>query len=163
MINSVNNMSFKAIYYKSDISNFSNSQKRLANDIEKKLAIKAERNDYLIDRKGDKKVILSQLFGTKINPKNNEELEYAKAITVGKYDIQHPFNIKDSDAVIPKYRNKIALTYLTAVLAMLGAFVASALIMVNSNKNISKTQIEKMVTVAKDSIQAPKDSLKLFK
>lgn len=162
-MNAVNNISFKAIYYESDKSMFSDSQKRVADDIEQKLATKAKKNNYLIERSG-KKVKLAQLFGVEINPKNNEEIGYVKSITVGKYDDSHPFILKDSDTVIPKYRKKLALTYFTAILTMLGAFAASALIMVNGNKNNSVAQTEKVVTIAKDSLQTLKqDSLKIAK
>ena len=116
MINAVNNINFKGILYGGH-RDFSEPQKKVADDIKTKLGKKAEKNDFLIKALADDIVELSEVYNVKkVGTGINKEIEYSKGVYIGKYDEKHPFELEDYNyAVKEKAKGFRALMFLALV------------------------------------------------
>ena len=156
-----NKPSFKGIFYGGH-RDFSESQIKVADDIKTKLGKTAEKNDFLIKALPDDIVELSEEYNVKkVGTGINKEIQYSKGAYIGKYDEKHPFELEDYNyAVKEKAKGFRALMFLALV------YVATILALMPWKKNNSETvtqQTEKVATIAKDSLQFAKDSLKMLK
>ena len=162
MINAVNNINFKGILYGGH-RDFSEPQKKVADDIKTKLGKKAEKNDFLIKALADDIVELSEVYNVKkVGTGINKEIQYSKGVYIGKYDEKHPFELEDYNYALKEKANDFKAIMLLALV-----YVATVLALIPWKKNNSETvtqQTEKIVTITKDSLQTIKqDSLKIFK
>ena len=160
MINNINSVNFKGIVYGGH-RDFSESQKKVANDIQTKLGKKAEKNDFLIKALADDIVELSEVYNVKkVGTGINKEIQYSKVVYIGKYDEKHPFELEDYN-----YALKNKAKDFKAIMLLALVYVATFLALMPWKKNNNETvtqQTEKVVTIAKDSLQTVKqDSLKL--
>ena len=158
MIKQVNNISFNAIYTPK-FTKFSESQQKVHDDIKNKL--KDKRNNFLIESAENDSVILSEISGVKETGAGlDKKFSYENAVKIGRYDENNLFEIKDYKKYI-KEQIKDFSGLLSFICFILPA--ALGLMYVITNKNHSTIQqTEKVVTIAKDSLQTVKqDSLKL--
>ena len=159
MYNSVNSINFKAIVL-IEQSKFSDSQMAVVRDIQAKLGEKTKKNDYIIKPLENDIVELSQIGSFK--KKGDGTVQYSDPLYIGKYDKNHPFEIKDIKNTY-KQLAKFILQNLSILYSLLP--IALGLVFVTSyKKEPIKAQTEKVVTVAKDSLQTIKqDSLNFVK
>ena len=158
MINSVNNISFKAVYTPK-FTKFSESQQKVFKDIKAKL--KDEKNNFLVESAENDSIILSEISGVKeAGAGLDKKFSYENAVKIGRYDENNLFEIKDYKKHI-KEQIKDFGGLLSCICFLLP--VALGFMYVMTNKNHSTVQqTEKVVTIAKDSLQTIKqDSLKL--
>lgn len=169
MINPVSNVSFKAIYTPKFVK-LSESQQKVYDDIKTKLDKEMKESDFYIKPSKDDSIELSEVFGIKETGYGlNKKYSYKRRNVIGRYDENHPFEIKDyKDYCRKETKDFFAqiLIGLMPVAAILGFMY------VTGNKKPAETQqIEKVITVAKDSLQTlkqdtlqlTKDSLRMFK
>lgn len=159
MLNSVNSINFKAIGL-IEQSKFSDSQMAVVRDIQAKLGEKTKKNDYIIKSLENDIVELSQVSSLK--KIGDGTVQYSNPLYIGRYDKNYPFEIKDIKNTY-KQITKFILLNLSILSSLLP--IALGLIFVTSyKKEPIKSQTEKVVTIAKDSLQTVKqDSLNLLK
>ena len=160
MITSVNNINFKAIGL-IEQSKFSDSQMAVVRDIQAKLGEKTKKNDYIIKPLENDIVELTQVSSLK--KIGDGTVQYSNPLLyIGRYDKNYPFEIKDIKNAY-KQITKFILWNLSIISSLLP--IALGLIFVTSyKKEPIKSQTEKVVTIAKDSLQTVKqDSLNLLK
>ena len=158
MINSLNNISFKAVYIPK-FTKFSDSQQRVYDDIKNKL--KDKKTNFLVESAENDSVILSEISGVKETGAGlDKKFSYENAVKIGRYDENNLFEIKDYKKHIKEQIKDFGglLSFICFILP-----AALGLMYVITNKNHSTIQqTEKIVNIAKDSLQTLKqDSLKL--
>ena len=161
MLQQINNINFKSIYYGGD-SDFSESQKKVVDDIKIKLGKTVDDNNFLIKALNHDVVELSEIKDVKtVGTGIDKKIEFSKGVFIGKYDEKHPFEREDySSALKERARGFSALV----VLALIYFAAIFALMPWKKNNSEAVTQqAEKVVTTAKDSLQMVRDSLKVVK
>ena len=147
MIPAINSAtSFKKIYKPND-NPFSKSQMNVINNIEKKIANKAEEKDFLIEPCGKKGVELHRIYGVVEHnyPYSYLNCTFDKKVYCGFYDEFTPFNPENIDLIEENHINaqaclNIAKNILIAILAS-AALIGGALA-VRNKINTTKAQTE---------------------
>lgn len=160
MIKAVNNVNFKAVYT-SKSAKFSDSQQRVFDDIKNKL--KDKKTNFLVEPAENDSVKLSEITGVKETGVGlDKKYSYKRANKIGRYDENCLFELKDYKKYVKEQVND-----LLGLLAFVGIYILCMLgiMFVTTNKKpVANQQTEKVVTMAKDSLQTLKqDSIKLFK
>jgi hypothetical protein len=159
MINSLNNISFKAVYIPK-FTKFSDSQQRVYDDIKNKL--KDKKTNFLVESVENDSVKLSELIGVKETGTGlDKKYSYKRAIKIGRYNENCLFEMKDYKKYVKEQVNDLLglLAFVGFILGMLGFMYVTA-----NKKPAVNQQVEKVTTMAKDSLQTLKqDSIKIFK
>lgn len=163
MINSVSNISFKAILLIPEYPKLSHNQEKVVNDIRGKLSKEGNENYFLIEPKKNESVELLKVKDVvEIVSDGKRGVSYRDPLFIGKYNEANPFKIEDYKNAQKKEKlrwldSAIGLCMFLAIGFGFGRFFA--------NRNlISSSQTEKATTVVKDSVQnVAKDTLQLFK
>lgn len=167
MVNAINNVNFKGVYTPK-FTKFSDSQQRVFDDIKNKL--KDKKTNFLVESAENDSVILSEISGVKeAGAGLDKKFSYENAVKIGRYDENNLFEIKDYKKHIKEQIKDFGglLSFICFILP-----AALGLMYVITTKNHSTIQqTEKVVTIAKDSLQTlkqdtfqiTKDSLKMFK
>jgi hypothetical protein len=171
MINSVSNVSFKAIkFYEPRYPELTKSQEEIKEDIVAKFKQRKEETNGKFDNRCfyikplDKDTIeLSELFRVKeIDAGKRKNIKFSNPLVIGEYDKKNPFKIEDYDRVTKEDAKQNLLGCMAQLLCFL-AIIAIPLCM-RTSKTSSTAQTEKATTVVKDSVQkVAKDTLQLFK
>ena len=162
MLNPINNINFKAIYTPK-FTKFSESQQKVYNDIKSKLDKENKDSDFYIKPSKDDSLELSTVYGIKETGYGlNKKYTYLKKNVIGRYDENHLFDIKDYKDYCKK-ETKDTLSYISIALIPI-ILLYGAFFLITNKKNIPTEQTEKVITVAKDSLQTIKqDSLNFAK
>ncbi|MBO5738588.1 hypothetical protein J6R97_04540 [bacterium] len=159
MINAINNVNFKAVYTPKSTS-FSDSQQKVYDDIKNKLNNK--KTNFLVESVENDSVKLSELIGVKETGTGlDKKYSYKRAIKIGRYNENCLFEMKDYKKYVKEQVND-----LLGLLAFVGILILGLGFMyVTANKKPAvNQQVEKVTTMAKDSLQTLKqDSIKIFK
>ena len=160
MIKAINSTNFKSVIVPK-YPKLSESQEKVLEDIRTKLGDKAEKKHFLITPLKDDVVELSQVYNVKnIGNGIDKKIQYSDSLLIGRYNEETPFEMKDLKTV-----QKEQLKSLLGVLAPTFLIISIILMSTFGSKKQSQEQtLEKVETVAKDSLQKLKyDSIKLFK
>ena len=148
MIPAINSAtSFKKIYKPND-KYFSKSQLNVIKDVERKLADKAEKKDFLIEPYGKRRVELHRIYGVvehSPDPYSRLNCTFDKKVYCGSCDEFTPFNPENIDLVEENHINaqaclNVAKNILIAILAS-AALIGGALA-VRNKINTTKAQTE---------------------
>lgn len=161
MINSISNINFKAVGLVKQ-SQFSESQRKVAEDIQKRLGKKGERYDFIIEPLSNDIVELSEVYRVKeVGAGIDKCIQYSNPLLIGRYDENHPFEMKDYKQVHRDLDSR-----LFGMFTLAATFFAAVLLLApldRAKKDAVVKQPEKVVTVAKDSLKTLKDTLKISK
>lgn len=162
MIDSVNNINFKAIYTPKK-SKLTNIQKDIIEDIKIKLGEQKDKDNFLVKPINNDKVKLSIVDNIKVQKqKSKEKIVYTNIKYIGTYDKKNPFNIKDYKKVI---KNEIETFFGAVALGLLGIVMLVGGFFHSINKNDAmKPQMENVIKNTKDSVKnIAKDTIKMYK
>ena len=162
MIKAINSTNFKSVIV-SKYPKLSESQEKVLEDIRTKLGDKAEEKHFLITPLKDDVVELSQVYNVKnIGIGINKKVQYSDPLFIGRYNEEHPFEMNDYKKVHKEQlKDFLGLVGFVALFmtGMLGFMFA-----ITNKKPFQSQETEKVVNMAKDSLQTLKqDSLNLFK
>ena len=160
MIKAINSTNFKSVIVPK-YPKLSESQEKVLEDIRTKLGDKAEKKHFLITPLKDDVVELSQVYNVKnIGNGIDKKIQYSDSLLIGRYNEETPFEMNDLKTV-QKEQLKSLLGVLAPTFLIIGIILMSTF---GSKKQSQEQALEKVETVAKDSLQKLKhDSIKLFK
>ena len=160
MIKAINSTNFKSVIVPK-YPKLSESQEKVLEDIRTKLGDKAEKKHFLITPLKDDVVELSQVYNVKnIGNGIDKKIQYSDSLLIGRYNEETPFEMSDLKTV-QKEQLKSLLGVLAPTFLIIGIILMSTF---GSKKQSQEQTLEKVETVAKDSLQKLKyDSIKLFK
>ena len=160
MIKVISSTNFKSVIVPK-YPKLSESQEKVLEDIRTKLGDKAEKKHFLITPLKDDVVELSQVYNVKnIGNGIDKKIQYSDSLLIGRYNEETPFEMNDLKTV-QKEQLKSLLGVLAPTFLIIGIILMSTF---GSKKQSQEQALEKVETVAKDSLQKLKhDSIKLFK
>ena len=160
MIKAINSTNFKSVIVPK-YPKLSETQEKVLEDIRIKLGDKAEKKHFLITPLKDDVVELSEVYNVKnIGNGIDKKIQYSDSLLIGRYNEETPFEMSDLKTV-QKEQLKSLLGVLAPTFLIIGIILMSTF---GSKKQSQEQTLEKVETVAKDSLQKLKyDSIKLFK
>lgn len=160
MIKPLNNISFKAVRLVHN-SQFSKSQKNVAEDIQTKLGKKGEEKDFVIEPLADDIVELSEVYNVKEKGVGVDKyIEYSNPLLIGRYNEENLFNYEDYTGKIKELYKDVAKMIASSI-ATIG-LICLGFFLLTPKPNKAVKQAERVEILAKDSLQTLKqDSLKL--
>lgn len=160
MINPISNINFKGVYAPK-FTRFSDSQQKVYDDIIVKLGKKAQDHDFFVKPAKDDSVELSEVYDIiDVGHGLDSRYSYVEKIYIGRYDENNLFEMKDYKSVCKK-RKLDLLGAISASFLFVG--IAFGILALSNKKPVAPQESEKVITVAKDSLQLVKDSLKVLK
>ena len=163
MINSINDINFKGIYTHK-FAKFSEPQQKIYDDIKTKLSKDETKRkwNFLINPKENDSVELYRLDGMEEEGRGvDKHITYQFKEKIGRYDKNHPFETKDVVSYLEEATNKL---YSAVAIGTFAIAMMVGGIYISATKKTNPQNVEKSMTVAKDSVQSVvKDSLKIFK